>query len=96
MSQTQIAPFPDDGGACTGVPDAIPGIFDFTDACAAHDACYASGDQTQAQCDESFRQDMVATCAAQFPSALDPGRYLCLTFAQLYFFGVTLFGGFFF
>lgn len=93
---TQIAPFPDDGGTCTGVPDTIPGIFDFTDACAAHDECYASGGQTQAQCDESLRQDMVATCAVQHPSALDAGRYLCLTFAQLYFFGVRLFGGFFF
>lgn len=92
---TQIGPFPD-GGTCTGVPDAIPGVFDFTDACAAHDLCYASGQQTQGQCDESFRQDMVATCAVQHPSALDARRYLCLSFAQLYFFGVQLFGQFFF
>jgi hypothetical protein len=88
-----IDAFPD-GGSCTGVPDAIPGIFDFTDACAAHDACYASG-QSQLACDEAFRADMVAECAADFPSAVDARRYLCLTFAQLYYFGVRLFGQFF-
>ena len=88
-----IDAFPD-GGSCTGVPDALPGIFDFSAACAVHDACYASG-QSQVACDEAFRQRMVAACAVQHPSAVDPGRYLCLTFAQLYFFGVRLFGQFF-
>ena len=90
-----LLPVFDDGGVCTGVPDSIPGIFDFTDACAAHDACYASGEQTRAECDNQFRQDMNAACVAQHPSALDPGRYACLFFAQLYFVGVSLFGGFF-
>ena len=88
-----IDAFPD-GGNCTGVPDSIPGIFDFTAACAAHDACYASG-QTQLACDEAFRHAMVAACATVYPSALDARRYLCLTFAQLYYFGVRLFGQFF-
>ena len=92
---TLISPFPDDGGTCTGVPDSIPGIFDFTGACASHDACYAAGEQTRAGCDEAFRQDMVAECLAQHPSAFDARRYACLTFAQLYFAGVRLFGGFF-
>ena len=91
-----LVSFPDEGSTCTGVPDAIPGIFDFTDACAAHDACYASGEQTQAECDNQFRQDMTATCVAQHPSALDPGRYACLFFAQVYYAGVVLFGQFFF
>lgn len=89
-----VSLLPDDGGVCTGVPDTIPGVFDFTDACAAHDACYASG-QDQATCDDAFRQDMVAACAAQHPSALDGRRYACLTLAQLYYFGVRLFGRFF-
>ena len=88
-----IDAFPD-GGSCTGVPDAIPGIFDFTDACTAHDACYTSG-QTQLACDDAFRQAMVAECAAQYPSVLDGRRFLCLTFAQLYYFGVRVFGQFF-
>jgi hypothetical protein len=85
----------DDGGTCTGVPDALPGIFDFTSACAGHDLCYA-GEQTQAQCDTQFRQDMTASCVAQHPAALDPLRYVCFSFAQLYYAGVRLFGQFFF
>ncbi len=85
----------DDGGSCTGVPDSIPFIFDFTSACASHDLCYAGGQQTQAACDSQFRQDMTALCVAQHPAALDPVRYLCLTFAQLYYAGVRLFGQFF-
>ncbi len=89
-------PLVDEGGYCTGVPDSIPGIFDFTAACAAHDACYGSGQQTRAQCDDRFRQDMNAACVTQHPSALDPGRYACLFFAQLYYAGVVLFGQFFF
>ncbi len=92
---TLVSLFPD-GGTCTGVPDTIPGIFDFTGACANHDACYASREQTRAQCDEAFRSDMVAACAVQHPSALGPARYACLTFAQLYYAGVRLFGQFFF
>jgi hypothetical protein len=85
----------DDGGSCTGVPDSLPGVFDFTTACAAHDLCYAGGQQTQAQCDEQFRQDMNALCVAQHPGTLNPVRYVCLTFAQLYYAGVRFFGQFF-
>ncbi|MDQ3895791.1 MAG: phospholipase [Actinomycetota bacterium] len=92
---TLVSLFPD-GGRCTGVPDAIPGIFDFTNACANHDACYASHEQTQAECDQAFLADMVAACVAQHPSALDARRYACFTFAGLYFTGVRLFGQFFF
>ena len=91
-----VSSFPDDGGTCTAVPDTVPGLFDFTDACAAHDECYAAGEQTQAECDTQFRQDMNAACVAQHPGALDPSRYACLFFAQLYYTGVVLFGQFFF
>jgi hypothetical protein len=82
----------DDGGACTAVPDELPGIFDFTEACVRHDACYAVGADRLA-CDLSFRQDMVELCHVQHPDALDLGRLVCLTFAELYFLGVRLFGG---
>ena len=85
----------DDGGACTGVPDALPAIFDFTSACAAHDLCYAGGEQTRDECDAQFLQDMGALCVTQHPAVLDPLRYVCLTFAQLYYAGVRLFGQFF-
>jgi hypothetical protein len=85
----------DDGGSCTGVPDALPGIFDFTSACAAHDLCYAGGQQTRGECDAQFRHDMGALCVSQHPATLDPLRYVCLTFAQLYYAGVRFFGQFF-
>ena len=85
----------DDGGSCTGVPDAIPGIFDFTNACAVHDLCYAGGQRSRAECDSQFRQDMAALCVAQHPAGLDAVRYVCLTFAQLYYAGVSFFGQFF-
>ncbi len=84
-----------DDGACTLVPDQLPGIFDFTEACAAHDDCYAVGED-RAACDTSFRQDMLQLCTTQHPEALDAGRVLCFTFAELYFLGVRLFGGPFF
>ena len=93
---TTASPLLDDGGMCTAVPDTVPGLFDFTDACAAHDECYASGEQTQAECDTQFRQDMNAACVTQHPSALDPARYACLVFAQVYYAGVVFFGQFFF
>ena len=85
----------DDGGACTGVPDAIPPIFDFTASCEQHDACYAQG-VDRLGCDLAFRENMVAQCETQHPDALDANRYACLTFAELYFLGVRLFGGSFF
>jgi hypothetical protein len=94
---TFISAFPipgDDGGTCTGVPDTIPGIFDFTEACAAHDECYAAGEQTRLACDLAFRQDMIAACQVQHPSPLDARRYACLAFAELYFNGVRVFGQF--
>jgi hypothetical protein len=83
----------DDGGACTGVPDTLPGIFDFTAACERHDACYAAGVDRLA-CDEAFRADLLASCDAQHPEAFDVRRYLCFALAELYYLGVRLFGGF--
>jgi hypothetical protein len=83
----------DDGGACTGVPDTLPGIFDFTAACESHDACYAEG-VDRAACDEAFRADLLASCSAQHPDVFDVRRYLCFALAELYYLGVRLFGGF--
>ena len=99
--EATAAPFPvlsrfdPDGEPCTGVPDAIPGVFDFTAACTQHDACYAAAGDRLA-CDLTFRQAMVAGCLAQSPSVYDARRYICLAFAELYYAGVRLFGGYFF
>lgn len=88
-----LTSFDPDGEPCTGVPDAIPGVFDFTAACTQHDACYAAGGDRLA-CDLAFRQAMISACRTQHPDATDPRRYTCLTFAELYFVGVRLLGGF--
>jgi hypothetical protein len=85
----------DDDGACTGVPDTLPGIFDFTPPCQAHDVCYAAGVNRLA-CDLKFREDLAGACRAQHPDVFDSRRYTCLGLAELYFLGVRLFGGFFF
>lgn len=95
LQSPEVLTFLDDGGVCTGVPDTLPGIFDFTAACQAHDACYAAGVDRLA-CDQAFREAMVVSCQVQHPEALDFTRYLCLAFAELYYLGVRLFGGFFF
>ena len=89
---TAIVPVLGDGGACSGVPDALPGIYDFTAPCERHDACYALGVDRLA-CDRAFREDLHVACQAQHPAATDPRRFLCLVFADLYFLGVRLFGG---
>ena len=87
--------FDPDGEPCTGVPDAVPGVFDFTAACIRHDACYAAAADRLA-CDTAFRQAMIGACLAQHPVAYDARRYTCLLFAELYYAGVRLFGGFFY
>ena len=92
---TIITSLDPDGEPCTGVPNSVPGVFNFTAQCAQHDACYVAGGDRLA-CDTTFRQAMVSACTAQHPDLADPRRYLCLTFAELYFLGVRLFGGFFF
>ena len=93
LATPQLLTLLDDGGTCTGVPDQIPGIYDFTAACAAHDACYALGVDRLA-CDQVFRQAMLASCTALHPQLFDIRRYLCIGAAELYFLGVRLFGGF--
>jgi hypothetical protein len=86
-----VALFDPDGEPCTGVPNQVPGLFNFTAACQAHDACYVAGGNNLA-CDQAFRQDLRSLCLAQYPQVTDPRRYTCLALAELYYFGVRLFG----
>jgi hypothetical protein len=92
---SELVETPAEVDACTGVPDTVPEIYDFTAACQQHDICYAQGFDRLA-CDLAFREDLVAACEVQHPDVFDPRRYLCLSFAELYFWGVRLFGGSFF
>ena len=72
------------------VPDSGP-WFNFTAACAAHDACYAA-QRGQANCDRRFRDDMYAHCATR------PWyqRGLCRNTADLYYEAVRRFGHLFY
>jgi hypothetical protein len=72
------------------VPDSGP-WFNFTAACAAHDACYAA-QRGQAFCDRRFRDDMYASCAMR------PWyqRGLCRGTADVYYEAVRRFGHLFY
>jgi phospholipase A2-like protein len=72
------------------VPDSGP-WFNFTAACASHDACYAA-QLGQAYCDRRFRDDMYAHCATR------PWyqRALCRNTADVYYEAVRRFGHLFY
>jgi hypothetical protein len=72
------------------VPDSGP-WFNFTAACANHDACYAA-QQGQLNCDNWFRDDMYAHCATR------PWyqRGLCRSTANVYYDAVRRFGHLFY
>jgi len=55
------------GRSCTGVPDA-PFGFDFSSACAEHDACYSTADGSYdgfVGCNTEFAYDLDALCEAE-------------------------------
>ena len=72
------------------VPDRGP-WFNFTAACAAHDACYAAR-RGQAYCDLRFRDDMYAHCATRVWYQ----RGLCRSTADVYYQAVRRFGHLFY
>ena len=82
------------GGAtvngCTGVPDK-PFGFNFKPACDNHDINYSIDSQlSKAQADQVFKNDMLNICKTQYDNSL-----LCRAAAQIYYAGVTIFGGHF-
>lgn len=80
--------------ACTLVPDSIPGVFDFTPACLVHDECYGARSTSRLACDVRFLDLMKASCD-DARVTLERNRDRCLNLAGIYFYGVRLFGGFF-
>ena len=72
------------------VPDSGP-WFNFTAACANHDACYGA-QMGQPECDNAFRDDMYAHCATR------PWyqRGLCRSTANVYYDAVRRFGHLFY
>jgi Prokaryotic phospholipase A2 len=72
------------------VPDSGP-WFNFTAACANHDACYGA-QRGQAYCDNAFRDDMYAHCATRVWYQ----RGLCYGTADVYYDAVRRFGHLFY
>lgn len=79
------------GEQCTGVPDA-PFGFNFSIPCANHDKNYTPGTtMSKSDADSQFRQDMKDVCATDYNNSL-----LCNITAEVYYIGVSIFGGFFY
>jgi Prokaryotic phospholipase A2 len=72
------------------VPDSGP-WFNFTAACANHDACYGA-QRGQLYCDQGFRDDMYAHCATRVWYQ----RGLCRGTANVYYDAVRRFGHLFY
>ena len=71
------------------VPGSIWGA-DFASACNGHDVCYGTCNRTQEHCDDEFRDDLHAACAAQ-----GWATYLltnCAQIADVYYAAVALGG----
>ena len=85
------------------VPDR-GAYFDFADACANHDVCYATGGSEfdRYLCDRAFLSDMTASCNAMWPvssiwdTAQLRSRRLCYGVAYTYYLGVRLGGSAYF
>ena len=79
------------GNDVLDVPDS-GATFDFTEACEAHDSCYAAGgtEANRNACDSAFLTAMQASCSEMWPS--QPLRLrICQSVATTYYLGVHLF-----
>ena len=92
----QVQAVPDTcGNDVIDVPD-YGSVFDFTEACYAHDQCYGDIESPldRQTCDRQFLSDMLASCNEMWPEDLD-SRRSCYGVALLYYLGVRAGGGFF-
>lgn len=80
------------GSADFDVPDAVPGVFDFTSACNIHDICYDTCNNDKLECDQLFHELMLLHCRSTH-SPLDPTLRYCLQAADLYYAGVVVGAG---
>ena len=80
------------------VPDSGPS-FNFSQACANHDACYSEhhgeGEAARAACDNAFLHDMTSSCDDMW-SRSQPQFTQCLRVANLYYTAVRIGGWLFF
>jgi len=86
------------GTAEVDVPDTGP-TFDFTAACAAHDACYAqyhgTNETNRKQCDDRFYNAMAKHCRDRW-RRWQGELYDCLATAGAYYTGVRVGGWLYF
>lgn len=69
------------------------GDADYTSSCNGHDTCYEECGTGKVSCDEKFRDDMYASCAAAYPGALNSlMRFGCYERAYAYYTAVLRFG----
>jgi hypothetical protein len=75
-------------------------VFDFTAACEAHDACFAThagGTEPQRKaCDDAFFAAMMTSCNDMWAGRFDLSALGCRLVAGLYYVGVRLGGWLFF
>jgi len=83
------------GDGCTGVPDEVPGFYDYQGSCDQHDQCYVDdpygeGEEGRLRCDQEFHQSMQTECAAVHVEGASLEQ--CTDVADLYYWGVRTFG----
>lgn len=70
------------------------GKANFTDACAAHDACYGACGSAKDSCDESFHRTLRSECARAYGGRWEAAqRRLCNELANSYHSSVHRMGG---
>ncbi len=90
-------PRPPGGDQCSlGSPDSLPGLYDFSWACYAHDVCYQNHQigntrYTRAQCDAIMLFKMYAECEFRH-RWWSPARGVCRNAANAYYAAVRAFG----
>jgi hypothetical protein len=87
-------PAPPAGDQCTLSPDTLPGLYDFSYACYAHDLCWQNGSfggrpMTISACNEEFRRRMRDHCDRRNTGARERA---CFAVADIYFAAVSAAG----
>jgi hypothetical protein len=96
-AQERIAtstPPPPGGDQCTLSPDKLPGLYDFSYACYAHDLCWQNGSiggrqMTIGACNDEFRRRMRDHCDRRNTGARERA---CFAVADIYFAAVSAAG----
>ena len=84
-------PLPPDGDQCTGSPDTIAGIVDFSYSCYGHDLCWQNASyngsyESESSCNSIFLDNMYEECDEQntgFGSSIPEG--ICKDAADHYY-----------